>query len=95
MTKGRIVKCVNGGECLTIPDLKTKTKVGSGCGGCMPLVCIIIQFPSKSSANDPPFRLLLLPIPGPLGYEHLQCGNEEGRTRPEQQLVPSLRHEPD
>ena len=41
--KEDIVKCVKSGECLTIPDLKAKTKVGTGCGGCMPLVGIPIS----------------------------------------------------
>ncbi|KAF7350461.1 NAD(P)H nitrite reductase [Mycena venus] len=36
--KGRIVKCVKDEGCTTIADLKAKTKAGTGCGGCMPLV---------------------------------------------------------
>lgn len=45
VSKGDIVQCVKGGTCSTIGDLKIKTKVGTGCGGCMPLV----SFPYTSS----------------------------------------------
>lgn len=38
VSKGDIVKCVKGGECTDVGILKKKTKVGTGCGGCMPLV---------------------------------------------------------
>lgn len=37
------MKCVKDGQCLTIPDLKSKTKVGTGCGGCMPLVGVLLN----------------------------------------------------
>jgi len=37
VTKGAVAKCVKDG-CDTIGDIKTKTKAGTGCGGCMPLV---------------------------------------------------------
>jgi nitrite reductase (NAD(P)H) len=38
VSKGRLLRCIEGGECVSIGDLKTETKVGTGCGGCMPLV---------------------------------------------------------
>ena len=38
VSKGRIIQCIKDGQCISIGDLKTKTKVGTGCGGCMPLV---------------------------------------------------------
>jgi nitrite reductase (NAD(P)H) len=42
VTKGAIGKCVKEGiDNLT--DIKTKTKVGTGCGGCMPLVTNIFK----------------------------------------------------
>ena len=37
VTKGAVAKCVKDG-CDTIGDIKIKTKAGTGCGGCMPLV---------------------------------------------------------
>jgi nitrite reductase (NAD(P)H) len=37
VSKGAVGKCIKDG-CDTIGDLKAKTKVGTGCGGCMPLV---------------------------------------------------------
>ncbi|KAF8641373.1 hypothetical protein AX16_009994 [Volvariella volvacea WC 439] len=49
VSKGTIVKCVKDGECLTIPDLKAKTKVGTGCGGCMPLVTSIFNAEMKKA----------------------------------------------
>lgn len=39
VSKGKIGQCIKNGECSSIGDLKAKTKVGTGCGGCMPLVC--------------------------------------------------------
>ncbi|KAF9509211.1 hypothetical protein BS47DRAFT_1377626 [Hydnum rufescens UP504] len=40
--KGAIVKAVAGG-CSLLGDLKAKTKAGTGCGGCMPLVTNIFK----------------------------------------------------
>ncbi|TFK34312.1 NADPH nitrite reductase [Crucibulum laeve] len=51
VSKGTIVKCVKDGVCLTIPDLKTKTKVGTGCGGCMPLVTSIFNAEMKKAGR--------------------------------------------
>ncbi|RXW14988.1 hypothetical protein EST38_g10867 [Candolleomyces aberdarensis] len=49
--KEDIVKCVKSGDCLTIPDLKTKTKVGTGCGGCMPLVTSLFNAEMKKAGR--------------------------------------------
>ncbi|KAH1572434.1 hypothetical protein KXW50_006292 [Aspergillus fumigatus] len=38
VTKGDIVENVKSGTCKTIGEIKSCTKAGSGCGGCMPLV---------------------------------------------------------
>ncbi|PKX94084.1 nitrite reductase niiA [Aspergillus novofumigatus IBT 16806] len=38
VTKGDIVENVKSGTCKTIGEVKSCTKAGSGCGGCMPLV---------------------------------------------------------
>ncbi|KAG6901833.1 hypothetical protein C0995_007404 [Termitomyces sp. Mi166 len=43
--KGTIVQRIKDGSCLTIPDLKAKTKVGTGCGGCMPLIRVMTDLP--------------------------------------------------
>ena len=43
-SKGDIVKCVKGGNCTTIGDLK-KIIAGTGCSGCMLLVsCSLTEF---------------------------------------------------
>ncbi|KAF6764112.1 nitrite reductase [Ephemerocybe angulata] len=49
--KGDIVKCVKEGACGTIPELKTKTKVGTGCGGCMPLVTSLFNSEMKKAGK--------------------------------------------
>ena len=38
VTKGDLVSNVKGGACKSIGEVKTCTKAGTGCGGCMPLV---------------------------------------------------------
>ncbi|KAL4978429.1 nitrite reductase [Aspergillus desertorum] len=38
VTKGDVVESVKSGTCKTVADVKSCTKAGSGCGGCMPLV---------------------------------------------------------
>jgi nitrite reductase (NAD(P)H) len=37
VTKGDVVDSVKNGTCRTIAEVKSCTKVGTGCGGCMPL----------------------------------------------------------
>ncbi|TFK21046.1 nitrite reductase [Coprinopsis marcescibilis] len=49
--KADIGRCVKSGDCLTIPDLKSKTKVGTGCGGCMPLVTSIFNSEMKKAGR--------------------------------------------
>ncbi|KAI9892823.1 MAG: hypothetical protein M1814_000982 [Vezdaea aestivalis] len=38
VTKGDVVESVKSGNCKSIGDVKSCTKAGTGCGGCMPLV---------------------------------------------------------
>jgi nitrite reductase (NAD(P)H) len=47
VSKGDIVKCVKGGDCTTIGNLKKKIKVGTGCSGGMPLVTNIFNAAMK------------------------------------------------
>ncbi|KAF5354806.1 hypothetical protein D9756_005269 [Leucocoprinus leucothites] len=49
--KGDIVKCIKAGDCTTIGDLKKKTKVGTGCGGCMPLVTTLFNTEMKKAGH--------------------------------------------
>lgn len=38
MTKGDVVDNVKNGTCKTMGEVKSCTKAGTGCGGCLPLV---------------------------------------------------------
>lgn len=38
VTKGDVVENVKSGTCKSIGEVKSCTKAGTGCGGCMPLV---------------------------------------------------------
>jgi len=49
--KGAIGQCIKDGI-TTIPDIKSKTKVGTGCGGCMPLVTSIYNAEMKKSGLE-------------------------------------------
>ncbi|KAG5728415.1 Nitrite reductase [NAD(P)H] [Termitomyces sp. T112] len=49
--KGDIIQRVRDGTCLTIPDLKAKTKAGTGCGGCIPLVTRIFNAEMKKAGR--------------------------------------------
>ncbi|KAF7300645.1 NAD(P)H nitrite reductase [Mycena chlorophos] len=49
--KGRIVKCVRDEGCTTLADIKTKTKAGTGCGGCMPLVTSIFNSEMRKAGH--------------------------------------------
>ncbi|KAI0668754.1 nitrite reductase [Trametes maxima] len=42
VSKGRIVQCIKEGA-QSVADVKTKTKAGSGCGGCVPLLTNIVK----------------------------------------------------
>lgn len=49
--KGRIVKSVKDEGCTSLADLKIKTKAGTGCGGCMPLVTSIFNAEMKKAGH--------------------------------------------
>ncbi|KAH9855728.1 nitrite reductase [Lenzites betulinus] len=48
VSKGRIVQCVKDGA-QSVADVKTKTKAGSGCGGCVPLLTNIVKTELKKA----------------------------------------------
>ncbi|KAJ6631137.1 NADPH nitrite reductase [Mycena sp. CBHHK59/15] len=50
--KGRIIRCVKDDGCTTIAELKSKTKAGTGCGGCMPLVTSIFNAEMKKAGHE-------------------------------------------
>ncbi|CAM1501946.1 Fc.00g039300.m01.CDS01 [Cosmosporella sp. VM-42] len=52
VTKGDIVKVVKDGACTDITSVKTCTKAGTGCGGCMPLVTTIFNKTMASMGNE-------------------------------------------
>lgn len=52
VTKAAVAKCVKDGGCDTIGDIKAKTKAGTGCGGCMPLVTNIFNAEMKKAGKS-------------------------------------------
>uniref|UniRef100_L2FFR2 Nitrite reductase [NAD(P)H] n=1 Tax=Colletotrichum fructicola (strain Nara gc5) TaxID=1213859 RepID=L2FFR2_COLFN len=52
VTKGDVVNSVKDGTCKTLGDVKTCTKAGTGCGGCMPLVTTIFNKTMLSMGNE-------------------------------------------
>ncbi|KAJ4293876.1 Nitrite reductase [NAD(P)H] [Collariella sp. IMI 366227] len=52
VTKGDIVKVVKDGTCKSVNDVKTCTKAGTGCGGCIPLVTSIFNKTMKDMGNE-------------------------------------------
>ncbi|KAF2204071.1 hypothetical protein GQ43DRAFT_469398 [Delitschia confertaspora ATCC 74209] len=52
VTKGDVVKSVKDGTCKSIGDVKSCTKAGTGCGGCMPLVQTIFNKTMTSMGNE-------------------------------------------
>jgi nitrite reductase (NAD(P)H) len=52
VTKGDVVNAVKDGTCKTIGDVKSCTKAGTGCGGCMPLVTTIFNKTMTSMGNE-------------------------------------------
>ncbi|KAI0329154.1 nitrite reductase [Cubamyces sp. BRFM 1775] len=48
VSKGRIVQCIKDGA-QSIADIKKKTKAGSGCGGCVPLLTSIVKTELKKA----------------------------------------------
>ena len=52
VTKGDIVNTVKDGTCKSIGDIKSCTKAGTGCGGCMPLVQTIFNAEMKAQGSE-------------------------------------------
>lgn len=52
VTKGGVVNVVKNGTCTSIGDVKSCTKAGTGCGGCMPLVTSIFNAQMKAMGNE-------------------------------------------
>lgn len=52
VTKAAVAQCVKAGGCDTIGDVKAKTKAGTGCGGCMPLVTNIFNAEMKKAGKS-------------------------------------------
>ena len=52
VTKGDIAKSVKDGTCKSIGDVKSCTKAGTGCGGCMPLVQTIFNAEMKAQGSE-------------------------------------------
>lgn len=50
--KGDIVTAVKDGACQSIGDVKSCTKAGTGCGGCMPLVQTIFDSEMKAMGSE-------------------------------------------
>ncbi|KAJ9214322.1 hypothetical protein DTO166G4_4167 [Paecilomyces variotii] len=52
VTKGDVVQSVRSGNCKSIPDVKSCTKAGTGCGGCMDLVTSIYKKTMKEMGQE-------------------------------------------
>lgn len=52
VTKGDVVSTVKNGTCKSIGDVKSCTKAGTGCGGCMPLVTSIFNTQMKAMGQE-------------------------------------------
>lgn len=52
VTKGDVSKVVKDGTCKSIGDVKSCTKAGTGCGGCMPLVQSIFNAEMKAMGSE-------------------------------------------
>ena len=52
VTKGDVVSVVKDGSCKSIGDVKSCTKAGTGCGGCMPLVQSIFNVEMKAMGTE-------------------------------------------
>ena len=52
VTKGDVTKVVKDGTCKSIGDVKSCTKAGTGCGGCMPLVQTIFNKEMKAMGAE-------------------------------------------
>ena len=52
VTKGMVAGCIKQDGCKSIGEVKSKTKAGTGCGGCMPLVQSIFNAEMKAAGNE-------------------------------------------
>ena len=52
MKKGTIVNCIKTEGCKSIGEVKSKTKAGTGCGGCLPLVQSIFNSEMRAAGNE-------------------------------------------
>jgi nitrite reductase (NAD(P)H) len=52
VTKGDVVTVVKEGKCKSVGEVKTCTKAGTGCGGCMPLVTSIFNKTMRDMGNE-------------------------------------------
>jgi nitrite reductase (NAD(P)H) len=52
VTKGDVVNSIKDGTCKSIGDVKSCTKAGTGCGGCMPLVTSIFNTQMKAMGQE-------------------------------------------
>ena len=52
VTKGDVVNTVKDGTCKSIGDVKSCTKAGTGCGGCMPLVTSIFNSQMRAMGQE-------------------------------------------
>ncbi|KAI9841521.1 MAG: hypothetical protein M1837_000622 [Sclerophora amabilis] len=52
VSKGDIAKAVQDGSCKSIGDVKSCTKAGTGCGGCMPLIQTIFNKEMKAAGAE-------------------------------------------
>lgn len=52
VTKGDLIASVKNGTCKTIGQVKSCTKAGTGCGGCMPLVQSIFNKTMKEMGQE-------------------------------------------
>ena len=52
VTKGDVVAVVKDGSCTSMGDVKSCTKAGTGCGGCMPLLTSIFNKTMKDMGNE-------------------------------------------
>jgi nitrite reductase (NAD(P)H) len=52
VTKGDITKTIKDGTCKTVNEIKTCTKAGTGCGGCIPVVTSIFNKTMKDMGQE-------------------------------------------
>ena len=52
VSKGQVVQCVKSGNVRSLGELKSTTKCGTGCGGCMPLATSILNCALKEAGVE-------------------------------------------